>query len=248
MYKILSTGKAGMKSNQFKMDAIADNIANVSSNGYKNKDVAFQELLTNDEINVGSKANLARHNLTQGVFTESAYDYHMAIAGDGFFGLLDEDSVLMLTRNGAFHMDGEKNIVNDQGYPVYIDYTIPKEEWPDKGISIASNGEIRATVETGTDIEQIFLGRIVLFTPGNTDSLISLGEGRYLPPDNGQLYNSLQNEEMFGDIHQYYLESSNVDLTQSFADMIMAQRAYSLNARAVQTTDEIMNMINDIKR
>lgn len=245
MYNVLSIGKSGMKSNQFKMDAIADNISNVDTDGYKNKEVAFQELLIDDEINVGSKASVSKLDFAQGSFTESPYEYHMAISGNGFFGLVDENNTLILTRDGGFHMNEDKSITDSSGYPLYIDYEVSKEQWPDEGVSVLANGDIIATNNTD---ESTLLGKVVLFYPENVDSLTSLGEGRYLPSGNVALYDSIGNEEMFGEIHQYFLEASNVDLAQNFAEMIITQRAYSLSAKALQTTDEMMTMINGIKR
>jgi flagellar basal-body rod protein FlgG len=242
MNNILSIGKSGLKSNQFKMDSIADNIANVSTNGYKNKEVAFQELLNNDEINVGSKGSLSKIDFSQGTLVESPYQYNMAISGNGFFGVIGENDALLLTRNGGFHMNEDMSITDDNGYPLYIDYEIPAEEWPIDDVTISANGDI------WTNEEELYLGRVVLFYPENLDTLTQLGEGRYFPSANVALYDSLENEDLFGQINQYFLESSNVDMTESFAEMITTQRAYSISAKAVQTTDEMMCIINNIKR
>lgn len=242
MHNILSIGKSGLKSNQFKIDSIADNIANVNTDGYKNKEVAFQELLNNDQINVGSKSCIAKLDFTQGTLIESPSEYNMAISGDGFFGVVDENNTLLLTRNGAFHMNEDMSITDDNGYPLYIDYEIPVEEWPVDGVTISSGGEIISNEEA------IYLGKVVLFYPENLNTLTQLGEGRYLPSANAVLYDSAKNEEMFGEIRRHFLEASNVDMTKSFADMITTQRAYSLSVKTVQITDEMMNVINGIKR
>lgn len=242
MHNILSIGKSGLKSNQFKMDSIADNIANVDTYGYKNKEVAFQELLNNDQINVGSKSGIAKIDFTQGILIESPSEYNMAIRGNGFFGVVDKNNTLMLTRNGGFYMNEDMSITDDNGYPLYIDYEIPVEEWPVGDVTISPDGEMISNEE------DIYLGKVVLFYPENLDTLTQLGEGRYLPSDNVALYDSVENEEMFGEIHQHFLEASNVDMTKSFADMITTQRAYSLSAKAIQATDEMMNVINGIKR
>ena len=117
MNNILSIGKSGLKSNQFKMDSIADNIANVDTNGYKERQVAFQELLNNDQINVGSKSGIGKIDFSQGTLVESPYEYNMAISDNGFFGLIDENNTLMLTRNGGFYMNNDMSITDDNGYP-----------------------------------------------------------------------------------------------------------------------------------
>ena len=83
--------------------------------------------------------------------------------------------------------------------------------------------------------------------PEILDSLTSIGEGKFLPSQNVTLRNSLDSDEGFGDIAQYSLENSNVDVTRSMAEMITAQRAYSLNSKSIQTTDDIISIINNIK-
>lgn len=240
MYSVLNIGKSGLKTMQYKMDSVANDIANVNTNGYKSKSVSFQELLNNGDINAGSKSNVGKINFKQGSFFESHNDYHMAIIGEGFFGVIDEADNLMLTRNGGFHRNEDGIIADDNGYPVVIDYMEPAETWGNN-VSISTDGTI-------TNNEGMILGKIALFRPENLDSLISLGEGKYLPSGDVELYDSMEDSEGFGEITQYFLEGSNVDIVESLADMITTQRAYSLNSKAVQTTDDIMNLINGIKR
>lgn len=240
MYNVLNVGKSGLKSMQYKMDSVADNIANVNTNGYKGTEVSFQELLNNEEINAGSKSIIGKVNFQQGNLVESPFDYHMAISGDGFFGVVDENDNLMLTRNGGFHMDENGIICDDNGYPLVVEYIVPVEEWEGK-VNISTDGSIM-------DNENTILGKVLLFRPENLESLTPLGEGRYLPSGDVELYDSMENSENFGEINQYFLEGSNVDIVESLADMITTQRAYSLNAKAVQTTDDIMSIINGIKR
>lgn len=242
MYNVLNVGKTGLKSMQFKMDAVANDLANVNTYGYKSKEISFQELLNNQTINAGSKASVGKINFEQGNLIESPFDYNMAIEGMGFFGVLDENENLMLTRNGGFHINEDNTISDDNGYPLVVEYYESADQWSGK-VNISNSGEIRTT-----DNESVLLGKVVLFQPENLDSLTSLGEGRYLPSENVELYDSINQGELFGSIVQFRLESSNVDIIDSMADMISTQRAYSLSAKAIQTTDDIMGMINSIKR
>lgn len=243
MFNVLNIGKSGLNSMQTKMDSIANNLANVNTNGYKNKDVSFEELLYNQDINAGSKSGLGKIDYVQGSLVESPLPYNMAIVGNGFFGVMDENNNLMLTRNGGFHVNEDMTITDDNGYPLVIEYDIPVEEWQSANVSISNDGTINST-----DEERTLLGRVMLFQPENLDSLASLGESRYLPSGNVPLYDSNERPELFGNIQQYFLESSNVDVTKSMADMITTQRAYSLNAKSIETTDEILKVINGIKR
>lgn len=243
MYNVLNQGKTGLKSMQYKMDAVADSIANLNTEGYKKKNISFQELVNNEEINAGSRSFIGKISYDQGSLIESPYDYHMAISGDGFFGVIDENNTLMLTRNGNFHMNEDKSISDDNGYPLVIEYEVPVEEWDGESVIINGDGDIKSAMD-----DSIVLGRVVLFKPENLESLTSLGEGRYLPSAEVNLLDSINQSDEFGQINQHYLEASNVDIIEALADMISTQRAYSLNAKAIQTTDDLMTIINGIKR
>lgn len=258
MNSILNIGKTGLHGIQNKMDSIADEINNVSTYGYKRKNVSFSELLTNEIhendvkisadannrlINMGSKASVTGVNFEQGPIVSSSEDFDMAIEGQGFFGLVDGEGNLSLTRNGSFSLNPDGRLTNIDGYYLDINYNIQAENWMDGNIQIRDDGQIFQDTDNG----QLNLGRIVLYNPDVLDSLTSLGEGRYLPKDNVGLNNSTNNPDDFGKIRQHALETSNVDLTKSLTEMIISQRSYSLNLRLVQTTDDIMLTINNIK-
>lgn len=259
MNNILNIGRTGLKSMQNKMDAVADDLANVSTNGYKRKEISFQELLhngigdndvlmstnaNNTSINAGSKSSIGSINFEQGTILQSPGDFHMAIDGKGFFGVRDGNGNLMLTRNGGFHQNEDKGIADDSGLLLDMETYVPIEQWGNGVASISSSGEIRMD----KDGEAILLAKVVIYSPQVLDSMISLGEGRYLPSPNVMLYSSSIDGDEFGSIVQYSLESSNVEMGKSMVEMITTQRAYSLNAKTIQTTDEIMGIINNIKR
>ena len=259
MYVSLNVGKTGMKAMQKKMDAVADELANANTYGYKRKEISFQELLNNQiydnevilsdnvdaaAINRGSRSGVGTVNFIQGGLIQSSGDFHLALEGPGFFGVRSENGQLMLTRNGGFHIDENNNVSDDDGYPLDMEVYVPRGQWRNEKISISTNGEITTTIGD----ETVLLGRIILYNPNVLDSLTPLGEGRYLPSDNVPLFNSLNNPDMFGDMVQHMLEASNVDMVKSLSDMLITQNGYSLNARAIQTTDEILTLINEIKR
>lgn len=259
MYTILSIGKSGLNSTQNKMDMISDELANINTPGYKRKEISFKELFYNEiydnevlksqninriGINSGSRSDVGTINFIQGPIRESTGEFHMAINGNGFFGVRNQEGTLMLTRNGGFNVDGDRRVSDNSGYLLDIDYYVPVEEWGKGKINISYKGEISIHNDGQTQL----LGKIILYNPEVLDSLISLGEGRYSPSPNVRLISSIDEEEGFGDILQNYIEDSNVDITDSMMDMITAQRSYSLNAKSIQTTDDIMSMINNIKR
>lgn len=259
-YSILNIGKTGMKAMQNKMDSIADELSNANTSGYKKQNISFQELLINQiydnevllsdtarniGMNAGVRSGVASIDFNQGRIQTSSRELDLAIEGEGFFGLVDSEGNFTLTRNGNFQLDGDGNIVDSNGNYLDLDINIPVGQWGDGEIRISSNGEIRRNREVG---EEVLLARIPIYRPDVLDSLTPLGEGRYLPNPNIGLNNSLDSEEGFGSIIQYALEDSNVDITKSMTDMIITQRAYSLNGKGIETTDDIMDMINNIKR
>ncbi len=265
IYNVLNIGKSGLKSIDNKMSGVSDDLANVNTYGYKRKDISFQELLKNQiydnevllsdniqgsSINVGAKSGVGSIDFRQGAIRPSEGEFHMAIEGSGFFGLRDPMGNLMLTRNGGFHLNEDMSICDDSGYYLDLDLYIPIDEWDRDNIIISSEGDIMGKVrdaEEDEDENQV-LGKVILYSPQVLDSLISLGEGRYTLSEDMVLYNSIEDREGFGDIIQHSLEESNVDISKSMTDLIVAQRGYSMNSRMIQTTDEILSMINDIKR
>lgn len=237
----LHIGRTGLNANQYKMDSIADEISNVNTIGFKKKELSFRELLNTDNISAGTASLVSKVNFNQGIFIESQSPYHLAIEGDGFFGV-ESNGEILLTRDGGFTIDSENNVVDKDGNRLVIDYTVEPNEWLNGDITINNDGYIYQNYDG--NVTQ--LGRIVLFYPENLDSLIPVDGGKFL--QNGLTFNSLENEFNFGNIKQYYLEQSNVDLTKSLTDMIITQRAYSMSAKVVETADEIYNMTNNLKR
>lgn len=256
MYNVLTLNKTGIKAHQSKMAGIAHNLANVNTHGYKRKEMSFEELrlrevegdvLKSDRaqdlaLNMGVKAGYSKTTFNQGTITPSSEKFNMAISGQGFFGVRDENGNLVLTRNGSFRQNQDGSVSDDSGNPLDMEVYQAFDNW-NGDINISANGDI-SKLENG---QTIALGRVVLYRPDNPDNLIPLNEGRYLLKAGGELYTSFEDED-FGDINQYFLEESNADITKSMVDMITTQRVYSMNAKALQTTDEIMTMINGIKR
>lgn len=242
-----------------KINSLAHDLANLNTYGHKRQELGFQELLTNEihnndvlksdnlghaRLNLGVKSVPATINFNQGALLRSESPFNMAIEGRGFFGLYNEEGNLILTRNGGFQINEDNSISDDQGNLLSMDIYIAQEEWESGNISINRNGEIYQGVEG----EGLLLARVILYEPEVLDSLTPLGETSFLVPANLGLYNSLENPESFGTIHQNYLEGSNVHMGKSMTELIVAQRAYSINLKAIQSTDDIMDVINGIKR
>lgn len=260
MFNGLRIGSTGMKSSQHVMDNVADQIANSATDGYKKKQVNFSELLMNQigrnqvqlsadaegsGISAGSKAIFSKTDFSQGTVTPSAGSFHLAVEGRGFFGVVSPEGDLMLTRNGAFHQNADHSVTDDSGNLLSMEITVPLTQWPEgTAVRISEEGVATARNAQGETVE---LGRVILYLPENSDELVSIGEGRYVQPDNLALYSSADNPERgFGDLRQNALEHSNVDTIQSMTDMIVTQRAYQMNAKSVTTADDMLQVINTI--
>lgn len=256
MYNVLSLNKTGIKAHQRKMNEVSHNLANVNTYGYKRKETSFEELrlrevggdvLKSDRaqdfaLNMGVGAGYSKTTFNQGAITPADGKFNMAISGEGFFGVRDGNGNLLLTRNGNFHQNADGSVTDSSGNLLDMEMYQPFENWGGD-ISISNEGYI-TKMEDG---EQVALGKVMLYKPDNPDNLIPLDEGKFLLKDGAVLYTSNGNEAL-GDINQFFLEESNADISKSMVDMITTQRVYSMNAKALQTTDEIMTMINGIKR
>lgn len=260
MFNGLRIGTTGMKTAQRVMDNVADQIANSETNGYKKKEVNFSELLRNEigsnqvelsqnaenaAIGAGSRAVISKTNFNQGMITESEGVYHMAIEGNGYFGVTDPQGNLMLTRNGAFQKNGDQSITDEEGNLLSMETYLPQTQWGDSQfISISSEGLISGRTSEG-QVQN--LGRVMLYQVESQDQLVSLGEGKYMAGNNIPLYNSADDPgRAYGNVRQRALEKSNADIVQSMTDMIITQRAYQVNAKSVTTADEMLEVINTI--
>lgn len=247
----LSISKSGMNAIQNQMDAVSNDIANINTTGYKSKNISFNELLLNDMnaeatylsddaqgsgIAIGSKSAVTSTNFAQGSLVSDSNDYHLAIAGEGFFGVVGENGEQYLTRDGAFQVNEDKSITNGNGDTLEIQTTIPTNQWPEGDVSIAENGEVTIKSENGSTL----VGTIPLFYPTRTNAMQPVGENKFS-------YNGTF-EAGDGSIQQNYLEASNVDLASSITEMMLAQRSYSLNLKVAQGTDEMASVINQFKQ
>ncbi|KRL37584.1 flagellar hook-basal body protein [Liquorilactobacillus uvarum] len=253
MNSLLSINKSGLNGLQKSMDVVSNNIANVNTVGYKSRDTSFQELLnnqttaqevslspqaTNTALNEGLEVNQENINFAQGSLQNTDSPYDMAIEGQGFFGVYDQNNNLLLTRDGDFHRNGNGELVNQQGYRLSIDSSVPQNSWPKGNVRIDSNGSVN--VQDGERTVQV--GRIPLYSPNNTNDLQSIGNNLYRVANGAQLNTAFNGG--LGSIQQYHLENSTVDLSDSMSNMIITQRAYGLNAKAVQATDDMLSVVN----
>ncbi|MTI69462.1 MAG: flagellar hook-basal body complex protein [Firmicutes bacterium] len=257
MFKALNVSKSGLKAFQRKMDIVSNNISNVQTTGYKKAEVKFEDLvydslddngtpfsenISEDGIlsGVGVKTKNMDRDYTQGILEKSYKGSHLAIKGEGFFGVTEKNSgKILLTRDGSFSVNTEGNLVDTNGNLVYVEN---QREKLNDNIKIKENGEIYSLV----DGEKELVGEIPLFKVTDSDSLIN-ENGNYFSVNDFSINESKITNNKSA-IKQGYLEKSNVDIAKEMTDMLITQRAYQINTRSIRSADEMWNMINNIKR
>lgn len=261
MYRILQTGRTGLEALQRKMDVISNNIANVQTNGYKNMEVQFEDLVYDRianrgvplsdaargkpiELGTGSRVKSTARNFKQGPMAETGYPFHMAIEGEGFFGVQDENGNLFLTRDGGFTLDAEGQLVDARGNRVVMELYSPLAQWKDNGISIDARGVFTGINEEGQIVE---IGRLRLYNVPDKSLLTSIGSN-YFSAENVDLVDNTEIYEGWGQIRQGFLEESSVDIGKEMVDMLVTQRAYQINTKSIHAADEMWSMVNQMKR
>lgn len=249
-----------MQSQQTNLDVIANNLANVNTTGYKKAKAEFQDLLyqttraagadqgngnqlpTSLQIGHGSRLISTSKVFTTGELTQTGERLDVAIHGDGFFEVLMPDGTKAYTRDGGLKTDSTGRVTTSDGLPLQSGFQpIPSGTL---NVTIAPSGDV--TLQGATS-KTNFKVQLVRFA--NPAGLDSVGHNLYKEtlasgtPEAGN-----PSENGFGELQQGYLEMSNVKVVEEMVNMILAQRAYEVNSKAVQTADEMMQMSNNLRR
>jgi flagellar basal-body rod protein FlgG len=257
----LRTSASGMRAQQLMVDTIANNLANVNTTGFKRSRVSFEDVLyetleqprtvnPNDsqtiapvQIGKGVRLGAITRLHTQGAPEQTGRLLDVAIQGDGFFQVEKPDGTTAYTRDGSFGVSDTGALVTNDGYRVLPNVTLPQDV---QDVSISPSGLVQANNGSGQPVE---LGRIELARFVNPSGLMSLGENLYAETAaSGQPVTGFPQELGFGKLMQGYLESSNVEIVQEMTDMIAAQRAYEINAKAIRAGEDMMQATNDLIR
>lgn len=262
MNRIMHTAASGMAAQQMNVDTIANNLANVNTPGYKKNRIEFQDLLyqtvrpegmtVNEnaqapnglQMGLGTRPVATSKMFMQGDVTETGNQMDLAIHGDGFFEVRMPDGARSYTRDGSFKLSPEGQIVTSDGFVLEPDITVPQDT---QNITFSRDGMVYAHVAGNTEPEEI--GQIELVKFMNPSGLKNMGHNLYQQTvTSGEAIPGSPVEEGFGSIEQFYLESSNVDVVEEMVSMITAQRAYEINSKSVKTADDMMNIVNQMKR
>ena len=260
MIRSLWTGTTGMHAQQLNIDVIANNLANVSTTGFKKSNTDFQDLLyqtmkvpgsqtspdtespTGIMIGLGVKPAAVTKIFTQGdlILTENELD--VAIEGDGFLQVEIPNGDTTYTRAGALKRDSNGRLTNSDGYPFIPEITLPDSA---RQITISDTGLVSAVL--GDDTESTELGQLELAGFTNNAGLAAQGKNLFKETTaSGTPQIGNPGEDGYGTILQTYLEGSNVNIVEELANMITTQRAYEINSKTVQTSDEMMQTTNNL--
>jgi flagellar basal-body rod protein FlgG len=262
--RILQTGRAGLDSIQNKMDTVAHNIANAQTNGYKTMEVQFEDLVYDRlgnkgtpitrkaagkpvQIGTGSRVKTIQHRFDNGIPQETSRPFDLAIQGEGFFGVEGENGETLLTRDGAFSVDGSGQLVDGSGRHVRMDLFTPLTQWPAKDVIIDEKGYMTCSDPVTGQFAEI--GKIHLYHATDPAMLIDHGDNTFFterPEDIYEAGNRPGTDDSI--IRQGFLEGSTVDMTKELTDMLMTQRAYQINTKSIHAADELWGMTNQLRR
>lgn len=262
MMRALWTAGTGMVAQQANIDVISNNLANVNTTGFKKSRTDFQDLMyqtirqagsttgpdtqlpTGIQIGHGVRQVSTQKLYTEGSMQQTGNSLDVAIEGDGFFQITMPDGTVAYTRDGSFKKDSQGQIVTSEGFPLEPQITIPPTA---TDVSISSDGRVTATIPgqtTPQDLGQLQLARFV--NPAGLESM-----GRNLLKEtaaSGTPTVASPGTDGAGTMVQKYLEMSNVQVVEEMVNMIVAQRAYEINSKAITTADEMLGQAANLKR
>jgi flagellar basal-body rod protein FlgG len=262
MMRSLNTAGTGMVAQQYNLDVIANNLANINTTGFKQQRAEFQDLMYQTfqssgantgqassspvavQIGLGSSFSANAINFAPGPLQATGNPLDVAINGDGFFQVQKGDGQIAYTRDGSFKRDSNGLLVTSDGYPVLPEITVPSGA---TAINIGPNGVVSAILAGTTEPSE--LGQIQVATFSNPAGMTRIGQNLYLPGgSSGEAVLSNPGENGAGDLTSQFLEGSNVQVVEEMVRMIMAQRAYEINSKAIQTADDMLGQLNQLKR
>jgi flagellar basal-body rod protein FlgG len=260
MLRGLWTAASGMAAQQLNVDVISHNLANVNTTAFKKSRSDFEDLMyqtlrlpgattasgtqlpTGIQIGMGTKPMGVEKMFSQGDYNQTSNDLDLAVEGRGFFKVVSNDEEVY-TRAGDFKVDSEGYVCTPGGDRLQPEITIPQET---VSISVDSSGRL---VAFGADNTEAATADLKLYTFPNQAGLFSMGRSLYRPTEaSGEALEGVPGSDGVGTIAQGYLEMSNVNVVEEMVGMIIAQRAYEANSKAIQTADQMLQMANNIKR
>lgn len=270
MLRALWTAGTGMLAQQLNVDTISNNLANVNTAGFKKSRVEFQDLMYADlrpqnvipgefqgnpislQVGHGVRPTATLKNFTQGNLNPTGNPLDLAIQGEGFFTVILPDGNEAYTRDGSFKLSPvdetgeEARLVTSDGYWVSMieEGTIPRDA---QEISVSADGTVSAKIP-GEEASTV-IGKLKLARFGNPAGLEAMGQNLFRQTvSSGEPLTNEDETAPVGTVLQGYLEMSNVQVVEEMVNLIVAQRAYEINSKSVQVSDEMLNTANNLRR
>ena len=261
MIRSLWIAKTGMEGQQTKLDSISNNLANVGTNGFKRGGVVFEDLMyqnlrqsgaasseqsqlpTGLQVGLGVRAAGTTRNFSQGSLQQTGQNYDIAIKGNGFFQIQLPDGTTGYSRDGGFQVDANGQLVTNAGYVVQPGITIPANAL---SVTIAQDGTVQVTTP-GNTAKPNTVGQLQLASFVNPAGLEPKGQNLYgETAASGTPNAGAPNSNGLGALQQGFVEGSNVNVVEELVSMIATQRAYELNSKAIQTSDQMLQRLGQL--
>jgi flagellar basal-body rod protein FlgG len=262
MMRSLWSAATGMQAQTLNIDVISNNLANVSTSGFKQSRADFQDLLyqtlrppgvsssadtqvpTGIQVGLGVRPAATQKMFSEGDLSHTENQLDMAIEGSGFFQVTQPNGNIAYTRAGTFKLDSSGRIVTSDGYPLEPEITIPSDA---TSVSIGGDGTVSVILPGQSQPSTV--GNIELASFTNPAGLNSIGQNLYTQSAaSGDPTTGTPGQDNFGTVSQGYLEMSNVSVVDEMVNMITAQRAYETNSKTIQASDEMLQTANNLKR
>jgi flagellar basal-body rod protein FlgG len=260
MINSLWISKTGMEAQQMQLDVISNNLANVSTNGFKRANAVFEDLMyqnlrqvgansseqsqlpTGLQIGLGVRTVATSRSFAQGNLQQSGNKLDVAVQGNGFFQVTMPDGTTSYTRDGSFQVNSQGQLVTATGLPVADGVTVPANA---TSIAIGGDGVVTAQVPGSAAPQAI--GTIALASFINPAGLEPRGQNLYAESAaSGQPTSGTPGENGMGALMQGFVETSNVNVVQELVTMIQTQRAYEMNSKAIQTSDQMLQKLGQL--
>jgi flagellar basal-body rod protein FlgG len=257
MMRSLWISKTGMEAQQTQLDHISHNLANSATNGYKRSHAVFEDLMyqnlrqagansseqtqlpTGLQVGLGTRAAATTRQFSQGNLQQSTNPLDLAVKGNGFFQIQLPDGTTGYTRDGAFQVDAQGQLVTNNGYVVQPGITIPANA---QSITIADDGTVSVALPGQATPQAV--GQLQLASFVNPAGLDPKGQNLYAETvASGTPTAGTPGQNGLGSLAQGFVETSNVNVVEELVGMIQTQRAYELNSKAIQTSDQMLQRL-----
>ena len=261
MYRALSIAASGMRANQLQIDVTANNLANVGTTAFRRARADFADLLYQNlrapgapnaaggqapagmQVGSGVRPVATVRMLTGGSFRETGNELDMAIEGEGYFAVMRPNGEISYSRAGNFELDRDGQIVTPEGYPLEPRINIPPDALT---VTISEDGTLSVLQPGATEPTEV--GRLELVSFPNQAGLEALGNNLFgQTAASGDPLQGPPGEDGRGMIRQAFLETSNVQVVTEMVDLITSQRAYEVNSKVVQASDEMLRQATNLR-